>query len=1350
MSDVREQMSEVREQMSEGRSQLTDVTRRDPIAPLLFNNQTNSITAPTIANRPIHDMKKETNTQSESIRDAYRVVAEGLKSMQRLQSETAAAHQKFLETQTEANRALQEMMKSTQRLTEGAIGIQSGSNPTVAAPEYGLPAPPVLPPVERVKEPARVEPAAAHPSRIESARVIDTTAPAASDLSIPHASANGYGEDKDIRESRIESDQPNPAVRPDIEATMLDIVSRLTGYPLEMIGLDMDIEADLGIDSIKRVEILSNLEETIPDLPTVSPETMGSLKTLGQIVEFMNQSTDGLSDSQPRPEMVQTTPQAKTAVSAESADPHADDIKATMLEVVSQLTGYPVEMLGMDMDIEAELGIDSIKRVEILSNLEERMPDLPTVSPDMMGSLKTLGQIVEFMSSGKTENSVANQSEALAMESLAPSSAAPADPATNRQAAVTAKLLEVVSGLTGYPVEMLGLDMDIEAELGIDSIKRVEILSTLEEKMPDLPAIAPDMIGSLKSLGQIAEYLAAPVAADAAPEAPRADQATTLSVVAAGQTATAPIPEPSIDDSDTVMIPRHAVTVAAAPPLAENTIAVPSTKKVFVTEDHTGLSEEIAEELAKRNIKTVRISLDILKYKNRLPAAAGLIIVQDPESGQMHQDIKDAFALAKFLAPDLIASADGGAGAIFATVTRLDGAFGLKGKPLPHPIQGGLAGLVKTAALEWDNVCCHAIDIAPDWSDKPAVAAAIVKEVLSPGPIEIGLDSEHRNALVLKPATRTAGSLNLDRKDVVVVSGGARGVTAEAALALAGRTGTQLVLLGRSPEPFVEPAWLAALEDELDIKKALLENEFSDKSPTPAAVDKVYHNYMANREITSNLKQLRSVASRVEYYSVDVRKYDKVAAIVDRIREELGPITGIIHGAGVLQDRLITDKTAEQFDRVYDTKVMGLNNLLQATSRESLKYLVLFSSIAARLGNKGQVDYAVANEVLNKMAQNESGNRNDCRVVSINWGPWDGGMVTAPLKREFERNGIHLIPVAYGAECMLDEMTASDDSSVEIVIGAELTKADLPSRRVPKRPELVKPAPAAKKQQLALSFERQIDLEHYPILQSHIIDGKPVVPLALMTEWLAHGALHENPGLLLHGLDDIRVMKGIRMEHDHKHIRLLTGKLQKLGDHYEVAVELRDGNPSGSDMIHATARAVLSDSLAEAPDYRFPKTMVAKAYNKKIKDVYDQILFHGLQLHGIRKIVSCTARGMVAHIAAAPAPAEWVSSPLRNQWIADPLVLDCAFQMATVWCFEEKGAVSLPSYGSSYRQYGEQFPADGVTVVLEIKDVTSRRMRGDFTVLDAEGAIVARLIGYEAIMDASLFRAFKPEYRASA
>jgi hypothetical protein len=123
---------------------------------------------------------------------------------------------------------------------------------------------------------------------------------------------------------------------------------------------------------------------------------------------------------------------------------------------------------------------------------------------------------------------------------------------------------------------------------------------------------------------------------------------------------------------------------------------------------------------------------------------------------------------------------------------------------------------------------------------------------------------------------------------------------------------------------------------------------------------------------------------------------------------------------------------------------------------------------------------------------------------------------------------------------------------------------------------------------------------------------------------------------------------------------------------------------------------------------------------------------------------------MVAHISSAPEPREWISSPLRDRWIADPLVLDCAFQMAILWCFEEKKTVSLPSYATSYRQYRHQFPTEGVTAVLEVSDVTNHKMRGDFTFSDSNGEIVARLTGYQAILDASLRKAFKPQYKASA
>ena len=916
------------------------------------------------------------------------------------------------------------------------------------------------------------------------------------------------------------------------------------------------------------------------------------------------------------------------------------------------------------------------------------------------------------------------------------------------QQEIVAAMLEVVSQLTGYPTEMLGLDMDIEAELGIDSIKRVEILSTLEEKMPDLPTVSPEIMGSLKTLGQIVEYLSESADTDTR------QQETVAQAPEMTETTEADSDSPQADPhqqakplAKTAAIPRSVVSLREVPGSPGAPITLAADGKVFVTEDSTGLSELIAEELTGLGFSTIRISLDILKYKKQLPAAAGLIIVQNPASESVDQNLKQAFELAKYLAPGLIESSENG-GAIFATVTRMDGAFGFKNRRSAQPIQGGLAGLAKTAAVEWENVCCHAIDIAPDWSDNPLIAKAIVSEVLAPGPIEIGLDSDQRCTVVMQPEPCGGGQLNLDPGDVVVVSGGARGITASAALALARETALKLVLLGRSPKPEDEPDWLSGLSDEADIKKAILEHEFKGHKPTPAELEIAFKAHMANREIAASLAELKSAGADAYYYEADIRDAAMVQTVIADIQNSHGAIAGIIHGAGVLQDRLIIDKTSDQFERVFDTKVKGLENLLATAGHDRLKYLVLFSSVAARMGNRGQSDYAMANEVLNKIALREAAHRPNCKVLSINWGPWDGGMVSASLKREFERQGIHLIPVDGGVRCMLDEMKAGIGNAVEVVIGADIASAAA-SREI-KRPELVTTPPAVKKQRLSLSFEHDIGLSDYPILNSHVIDGKPVVPMALMTEWFAHGALHENPGLVLHGLDDIRILKGIRLDSDKKHIRLFAGKPKKNGDYYEVPVELRNGQEAGRDVIHSSARAILGDRLPPTPSYQFSKAMVAKAYTRKAAEVYDKILFHGDQLHGIRKIVSCSSRGMVAQISTAPAPDQWISTPLRNQWIGDPLALDSAFQMATVWCFEEKGIVSLPSYAAAYRQYSSKFPSSGVTAVLEIKETTDRKMRGDFTFLDADDQIVASIGGFEAIMDPALFKAFKPQFKASA
>jgi len=903
---------------------------------------------------------------------------------------------------------------------------------------------------------------------------------------------------------------------------------------------------------------------------------------------------------------------------------------------------------------------------------------------------------------------------------------------------------------TGYPVEMLAPDMDIETDLGVDSIKRVEILSALEEKMPDLPSIPPDIMGSLKTLGQIAGHLSGKTDNNTHQE--RQNTSSDKTSGPSSETAEKKNPE-----NTTTGIDRKIVSIVEKPFEQGGPISIADGRKVFVTDDKAGLAKAIVDEFKSRKIDATLVLPDLLKGKKQLEQAGGLVILPTTELiGNTHWNkvadqttenfLKDAFELTRKAVPGLLDAAGAkNSGAIFATLTRLDGYFGFKGRGIPNPLQGGLAGLAKTASIEWQNVCCHAMDIAPDWKENKDIAKAVVSEILTPGPVEIGLSATSRCLLELEStpyqSSHTTGKTNLNQNDVVVITGGARGVTAATAYALAEHSKPCIVLLGRSRPVSSEPEWLKDLEDEGSIKKAILKNEFDGSQVTPLQVEKAFKKYAAAREIAKNLEKIASTGSTVRYYSVDVRDIRSVESMLDEVRKNHGPIRGIIHGAGTLEDRLIKDKKPEQFEKVFDTKVKGLKVLLEATRQDDLKYIICFSSVAARQGNKGQADYAMANEVLNKIAQQEAVTRNDCKVIAFNWGPWDGGMVSPALKREFARNHIDLIPIDTGSMCMVREMIEDKTSPVEVVIGASmLSDKENKGAQTPGATDKKASAPV-KPRNLTLAFTREVNLKTFPILEAHVLDGKPVVPFALMAEWFGHGALHENPGLYFHGLDDMRLLAGIKIDQGKKNgISLFSGKAQKNGSVFEVEVETRN---SSQNLIHAKAKAVLTDKLPSAPVFDKSDTIGSMAYTRTINEIYERILFHGEKLHGIKRITGYSSDGMTALISCAPKPKQWMTEPLRSKWITDPLILDSAFQMASLWCYEETGIVSLPSYGASYRQYRENFPPEGVAGILEVKHVTDHKMTGDFTFIDADNIIVATLTGYEAIMNASLNQAFK-------
>ena len=1019
--------------------------------------------------------------------------------------------------------------------------------------------------------------------------------------------------------------------------------------------------------------------------------------------------------SPPKPAASPTPAPRPIAAPAAAVVSRASAVHAVLVEVVSEKTGYPAEVLEPGMQLDADLGIDSIKRVEILSALQERLPGSPVIGPEHLGTIRTLGQIAEFLGG----DAVVEDTRAEA------STTAPGVGLDSIHAA----LVEVVSEKTGYPAEVLEPGMQLDADLGIDSIKRVEILSALQERLPGSPVIGPEHLGTIRTLGQIAEYLGGGSAASAPPPAagPRESEVALPAAGASGSHVAehsprhAPHPghlpagEPgrmadkSGSEAQVKPVRRLIPTlVRIAEADRREAINLPDDAEAWVLGDSSDLGPTVLDALARAGLRGRLISrsgVAGLAIPDRL---AGLVILSSDPTGD-GTPLGDAFGLLRLAAPALRK----GRGA-FATVTRLGGAFGLDGMPAgANSDSGGLAGLAKTAGHEWPEVNCKAIDLGLG-SPSELDASAIVAELGLRGPTEVGITAAGRATIVLEAAAiDPSGPIDpIGPGDLVVITGGARGVTAEVAVALARAFRPTLAILGRSPSPTPEPDWLAPLVDEAEIKRAL--HLRANGHSTPQAIGDHFRQVAGNREVLANLRRIEEAGARVVYRSVDVRDGSAVRDAVAALRSELGPIRGLVHGAGVLADRRIEDQADEQFARVFETKVAGLDHLLLAVGADDLKALVLFSSTTARFGRVGQVAYAAANEALNKRAAAEAQGRPSCRVVSVNWGPWAGGMVTPSLRPLFEAEGIPLIPPLEGARYLVEELRAAKAGPVEVVI----LGGDGPD------PAFLKAGPEADEAgapELAKVFERPLDVASTPILASHVMDGRPVLPMALILEWLAQGAMTRNPGMVYLGVDDLRLLKGVVLrEALPETIRALAGKGVRRDGHSVVPVELRGVLADGREVLHARGQVVLGDHYPEVPpaldDPALPHYPLSR------REIYRDVLFHGPDLQGIVAVEGCDERGIAATASAAPAPSGWVVNPLRNQWLTDPLALDCAFQMMILWSVERTGSGSLPTFVGRYRQFRRAFPAEGVRVVARITESTPHKARADVDFLDGRGS----------------------------
>jgi acyl transferase domain-containing protein/NAD(P)H-dependent flavin oxidoreductase YrpB (nitropropane dioxygenase family)/NAD(P)-dependent dehydrogenase (short-subunit alcohol dehydrogenase family) len=580
---------------------------------------------------------------------------------------------------------------------------------------------------------------------------------------------------------------------------------------------------------------------------------------------------------------------------------------------------------------------------------------------------------------------------ASAPDTVSAAPAAPAAPSGSVEltlSSVAALFTRLVAERTGYEPELILPELDLETELGIDSIKRIEVLATAEGQLP--AAVQENFRRAMDRLTQT-----------------RTIHGLAKAVLAMETRTEEPT---SAVQREEDICPRLVMRAHSAPLIEDGESRLSGL--YLITKDSRGIADAVCSLLRAHGADAMAIDAEALAEPKELrrrieayTAKFGLVqgilhlLPLDCEDGETtlaawqiesQKTVEGLFHLLQ---------ASGEQVAVAIALTGFGGLWARDkfGPGLLRAATGGVHGVLRTFAAE-TGALTRVIDI--DRTLEPKEVATIVIDELLYGSAdagEIGYSEGERLAFMPEPEEvdpqstgwkPTAGS-------VILLTGGARGITALAAEDLA-VPGVHLVLLGR---------------------------------------DAIDETTVSGREKIDTLHRLRELGALPEYHAIDVCSETEFGGLIDDLYRRFGKIDAVIHGAGRIADKLIRDKSTESFREIFATKADSTFLLRSRLQPDQLKLVVLFGSISGRFGNFGQADYAAGNEVLNRLAWNMAATWPNTHVASINWGPWkDSGMASSAVLRLLETRGILPISKAAGREFLLTEIDRGE--AVEVIAGA--------------------------------------------------------------------------------------------------------------------------------------------------------------------------------------------------------------------------------------------------------------------------------------------------------------------------
>ena len=879
--------------------------------------------------------------------------------------------------------------------------------------------------------------------------------------------------------------------------------------------------------------------------------------------------------SRPEP-VVESKPEPASPVSQPTSVANVSgDITPVVIEVVVKHTGYPADFVELDQDLEGELGIDTVKQAEIMADIREIF-SLPVDEDFVLADYPTLNHMIAYIHKMKGGAAVATPVAKVVVEAPV---AKPAEvvveaisppPQTADAGDIQPKLIGVVVKHTGYPDDFIEMDQDLEGELGIDTVKQAEIMGDVREIF-SLPVDEDFVLSDHPTLNHFVAYIQKMTGQSSVPE----PEIVAEKVVPSTPQTNSVVTSKPVESKTR----RWQVEIEPCPVMTEG---LPIGGTIVITQDSWGVADALANRLNQKGLSVAKIGFEfgaksvteqeeisghtfradpgseeqIAEICSRITGVAGVIHLaplsltgssweHEGPSNQVNLSSQSWFGLLKGLDSQLGAISSG----IVGSVTALDGRHGNRGNRF-NSLACGASGVTKSYAFERENIRCRALDLHPELIIDANAAAEIIENDMfgSGGDVEIGIDRDGRRWTLVCFAEDIVDEMEpLNSDDIWLVSGGGSGVTAASIIGVSNASegaGATFLLLGRSKLEKETSAWLDWTDEQLNARKMELRESLISESEGGKVTMVVWNNAWTkltrSMDIYRTISEIEASGNKAEYHSADVTDSQSILGAVNG-----RDITGIVHGAGLEESKLVADKDWSMFDLVVRVKVDGWKALISATG-DKLRFACAFTSVAGRFGNGGQTDYAAANSILDAEMARLTAN-GDCRAVAIGWTGWrDVGMATrGSIEAVFESAGIETLSVDQGVEIFVKEALGGGKRRVigcgslglmdrfdsfrdaPLKLPAEMATSIADPRRFPLIDKLV-----SLDEGKSLVSQCTLSTIEHPFLVDHAIDGIPYHPGVMALEMFAENSLLLMPGYHLAGFEavtfglPVKIMKG--------------------------------------------------------------------------------------------------------------------------------------------------------------------------------------------------------------------------------